>query len=260
MRSGRSFDARDRLGAPSVMVVNESFARKYFPNGDAIGRRVAFSWGIDGMQTVIGVVGDIREGALDEPAAPAMYVSYGQRPIDAMNILVRTAGEPMDAVAVLRKTVLAIDANLPITQVRTLTDVLASGIAGPRLSATLLGVFSVVALFLAAVGLYGVVSFSVLQRTREIGIRAALGAQREDILRLVLGQGLVLVTIGLAVGLLLAIGSQRIVASQLFGIGPHDPMTFGAVALTLAVVALGAAVLPALRATRIDPLVALREE
>jgi ABC-type antimicrobial peptide transport system permease subunit len=177
-----------------------------------------------------------------------------------MNIIVRTAGEPMDAVAALRRTILAIDPNLPITQVRTLADVLASGIAGPRLSATLLGVLSMVALFLAAVGLYGVVSFSVLQRTREIGIRAALGAQRDDILRLVLGQGLVLVTIGLGVGLLLAVASQRIVASQLFGIGPHDPMTFGAVGLTLAVVALSAAVLPALRATRIDPLVALREE
>ena len=258
--SGRPFDNRDRLGSAGVMVINESFARKWFRNGNAVGQRVAFSWGIEGMQTVIGVVADIREGALDQPAAPAMYVSISQRPSDAMNVLVRTAGDPMDAVPALRREVIALDRDIPLSQIRTLADVLASGVAGPRLSATLLGIFSVLALFLAAIGLYAVISFSVLQRTREIGIRAALGAGRGDILRLVLGQGFVLVMIGLAAGLALALALGRIMTSQLFGIAANDPGTFTLVGVVLAGVAMIAAALPASRATKIDPLTALRQE
>ena len=258
--SGRTFDETDLLGGPGVMVINESFARQWFPDGNAVGKRVAFSWGIEGMQTVIGVIADIREGALHRPSSPAMYVSFRQRPNDAMNVLVRTTGDPNAAVPALRRVVLGIDRDLPLTQVRTLADVLSNGVAGPRLSAALLGIFSLVALFLAAVGLYGVISFSVLQRTREIGIRAALGADSGDILRLVLGQGVVLVLAGLALGLGLALASGRIMANQLFGIAANDPGTFVGVAVLLGVVAMVAAALPAVRATRIDPLVALREE
>ena len=257
---GRTFDSRDRLGAPTVMVMNESFARTWFPDGRAIGRRVAFSWGLDGMQTVIGIVADIREGALDQPVAPAMYVSVAQRGSDAMNVLVRTTGDPLDAAPALRRVVRGIDRDLPISEVRTLADVMETGVAGPRLSAALVAIFSVLALFLAAVGLYAVISFSVAQRTREIGIRAALGAGRGNILRLVLGHGLLLVGIGLVVGFALALASGRIMANQLFGIAANDPGTFTIVAVVLACVAITAAALPALRATRIDPLVALREE
>ena len=258
--SGRNFTERDRLGSPGVMIVNESFARKWFPDGRVVGRRVAFSWGTEGMQTVIGVVADIREGALDAPPAPAMYVPLAQRPNDAMNVVMRTSGEPLDAAPALRRVMLGLDRDLALTQVRTLADVLSSGVAGPRLSATLLGIFSMLALFLAAIGLYGVISFSVVQRTREIGIRSALGAGRGNILRLVLGQGFLLVLLGLLAGVGLALASGRLVASQLFGVAPNDPGTLSAVAAILVLVAMLAATIPALRATRIDPLVALRED
>ncbi len=189
-----------------------------------------------------------------------MYVSVSQRASDAMNVLVRTAGEPMDIAPALRRVVLALDRDLPLTEVRTLADVVSNGVAGPRLSATLVGAFSMLALFLAAVGLYGVITFSVLQRTREFGIRSALGAGRGDILRLVLGQGTLLIAIGLGLGLVLALASGRIMKAQLFGIAANDPVTLAGTAALLAVVAMIAAALPAVRATRVDPLVALREE
>ena len=260
MAEGRSFDRRDVLGAQPVMVVNEAFAKRWFPDRSAVGQRVAFSWGIDGMQTVIGVVADIREGALDQPTAPAMYIHVAQRASDAMNVLVRTTGDPMALVPALRETVLAIDPDLPLSQVRTLDDIIASGIAGPRLSATLVGIFSVLAVLLSAVGLYGVISYSVLQRTHEMGIRTALGARPRDVLQLILGQGLLLTIVGLAGGLVIALALGRVLASQLYGITPNDPSTLALVAALLAAVGLAAAAGPAVRAASIDPIVALRSE
>ena len=258
MVDGRSFDQRDVLGAQPVMVVNEAFAKKWFPDRSAVGERVAFSWGIDGMQTVIGVVADVREVGLDQAPAPAIYVTYAQRASDALNVVMRTTGDPLAMTPALRETVLSIDPDLPISQVRTMADVVTSGIAGPRLSATLVGVFSVLAVLLAAIGLYGVISYSVLQRTHEMGIRTALGAKPGDVLRLVLGQGLVLTAIGLAGGLALALALGRVLASQLYAIEANDPSTLTGVALLLAVVGVLAAAGPALRASRTDPIVALR--
>ncbi|HUF27821.1 MAG TPA: ABC transporter permease [Gemmatimonadaceae bacterium] len=257
---GRTFDGRDVLGAPAVMVVNESFARLHFPGTSAVGQRVAFSWGIEGMQTVIGVVADIREGALDRAILPAMYVNVAQRASDGMHVLVRTAGEPSAMAPALRAAVLDIDSALPISGVRTLRDVVRSGIRGSRLSATLVGIFSIVALVLAAIGLYGVISFSVMQRRHEMGIRTALGARASDVLRLVLWHGVVLVVIGLAVGLLLAMVSGRLVASQLYGIAASDGRTLAVTASVLALAGLAAAAIPAARAARTDPMVALRAE
>ena len=265
MLAGREFDARDVSGAPPVMIVNESFARGWLgaDRGGAeaaIGRRAGFLWEIEGMQTVVGVVADVREGALDRPAAPAMYVPAAQLPFSSMKLLVRSAGDPLDLVASLRREVMALDKELPIARVRTLDAVVANGTAPQRLSATLVGGFSLLALLLAAVGLYGVISYSVAQRTREMGVRTALGATRSDVVKLVLGPGMRLVTMGLVVGLGLALALSRVLASQLFGVEAHDVGTLVGTALILFVVALVATAAPTLRATRIDPLVALRSD
>ena len=257
---GRAFDQRDVLGAPAVMVVNESFARAHFPGRSAVGQRVGFLWDMEGVQTVVGVVADIREGALDQPVQPAMYVNVFQRSSDAMHVLVRTVGDPLDIVPALRRTVLEIDPNLPITEVRTLPEVVTSGIAGRRLVASLVGIFSIVALLLATIGLYGVISFSVAQRTHELGIRTALGARGRDVVRLVLGQGVALIALGLGTGALIALASGRLIASQLYGIGANDVNTLVGVAAVLALVGVAAAAIPAVRAARIDPMLALRQE
>jgi putative ABC transport system permease protein len=177
-----------------------------------------------------------------------------------MRVLLRTAGDPIEAAPALRRTVASLDPDLPISHVRTLASVVASGTAGPRLSATLVGVFSVVALLLAALGLYGVISYSVLQRTHELGIRTALGARPADVMRLVMTQGVALMAGGLAVGFALSLALGRALASQLYGIAPNDPWTLGIVGAVLALVGLAAAAVPAARATRIDPVAALRQE
>jgi putative ABC transport system permease protein len=259
--AGRDFDARDVAGAPRVMIVNETFARRWLGGPQAaVGKRVGFLWEMEGMQTVVGVVANVREGPPDQPAVPAMYVAAAQLPFSSVNVLLRTDGDPLDAVAMLRREVLALDRDLPISQVRTLADIVAEGTARQRLSAALVGAFSALALLLAAVGLYGVVSYSVVQRTREFGIRSALGAQPADVVRLVLAQGAALVLIGLAAGLAMALALGRVLASQLFGIAPNDAATLAGVAALLAAVALAATAAPAVRATRLDPLLALRQE
>ncbi len=257
--AGRTFDERDVWGAPTVMIVNESFARRWFANESAIGKRVGFDWGLDGVQTIVGVVADMKEDGLDQPPRPAMYVTFAQRAVDGAYLVVRSHSDPLTLVPAIRREVLAIDPARPIDEARTLDDVVTSGLAGTRVSTSLVTLFSAVALVLAAIGLYGVISYAVVQRTPEIGVRMALGARRGHVLALVLRQGLGLLAIGLVAGALGALAAGRLLESQLFGVHSTDGPTFAAVAMVLGAVAAIATAIPALRASRVDPLIALRD-
>ncbi|HEY2294100.1 MAG TPA: ABC transporter permease [Thermoanaerobaculia bacterium] len=258
--AGRVFSERDVAGAPPVVVVNQALARSYFPGESPLGKHVDFRWDTKGVQEIVGVVGDVREQALHEPARPAIYIPYAQRPAEWAYLLVRTTGDPNGIVPSLRRVVAALDHNIPVADVRTLEDVVAAGLAARRLGMALFGVFSVLSLVLAALGLYAVISYMVVQRRQEIGIRMALGAQARQVMRSVLGRGLALIAIGVLCGALAALWLGRFLAGLVFGVGTTDPITFGTVALLLAVTALVASMVPALRAARLDPASVLRSE
>jgi predicted permease len=243
-----------------VIVVNEAFARRYFPGESPLGKRIDFSWGTQGMQEIIGVVRDMREGAIDSPAEPTMYVPLEQRPADAMFLLLRTSIDPASVIDGVRRAMLEIDPDLPLARIRTLDDIVASSMANRRVPMSMLGVFSIVALLLAGVGLYATISYSVIQRQREIGIRVALGAESGQVVRNVLRNAFVLIAIGVAVGSILALWLNRFLAGLLYGVEARDPATFIGVALLVSLVALVASYLPALWASRIDPMVILRSE
>jgi len=235
-------------------------AQRYFPGESPLGKHVDFRWDTSGMQEIVGVVGDVREQALHQPARPAIYIPYAQRPADWAYLVVRTTGDPHGIVPSLRRVVAALDRNMPVADVRTLEDVVATGLAARRLGMALFGVFSVLSLVLAALGLYAVISYMVVQRRQEIGIRMALGAQAKQVMRSVLGQGLALIAVGVLCGALAALWLGRFLAGLVFGVGTTDPITFGSVALLLAVTALVASIVPALRAARLDPASVLRSE
>ncbi|HYU32949.1 MAG TPA: ABC transporter permease [Thermoanaerobaculia bacterium] len=258
--AGRVFNERDIAGTPAVVVVNQAFAQSYFPGESPLGKRVDFRWGTSGMQEIVGVVGDVREQALHQPARPVIYIPLAQRPAEWAYLLVRTTGDPHDIVPSLRRVVAALDRNLPVAEVRTLEDVVAARLADRRLAMALFGVFSVLSLVLAALGLYAVISYMVVQRRQEIGIRMALGARTEQVMRLVLRQGLALIAAGVIVGAVAALWLGRFLAGLVFGVGTTDPITFGGVALLLAVTALLASMIPALRAAHVDPASVLRSE
>jgi predicted permease len=270
---GRSFTQRDDAGAPPVVVVNQTFARKYFGGGDQIGQRIDIGTyqgrevipGFDDPpREVVGVVADIRALGLGQTPIETMYIPRAQAP-DAGRIgglgslVIRAVGSTQLGPAVVR-VVRDIDPGLPSPQVRTMHEVIGASVAEERFNAALLSVFAGLALALTAIGIYGVVAYAVRQRTREVGIRAALGAQRGDTLRLILRQGMEPVAIGLGLGLLAAFGLTRLISGLLYGVSPGDPATFATVALLLAAVAILACYLPARRAARIDPVEALRNE
>ena len=258
--AGRAFTERDVAGAPAVVVVNQSLARRYFPGESPLGKRVDFSWDTTGMQEIVGVVADVREQALHQPAGPTIYIPVAQRPADWSYLVVRTPGDPLDLVPALRRTVTSLDRDLPIADVRTLEVVVAEALAERRLAMALFGVFSALSLVLAALGLYGVISYMVIQRRQEIGIRMALGARTEQVVRSVLGQGLMLIVAGVLCGAVAALWLGRFLAGLVFGVGTTDPVTFGSVALLLATTALLASMIPALRAAHVDPASVLRSE
>ena len=260
LRAGRIFDERDVAGAPVVVVVNQTFAERYFPGESALGKRIDFRWETSGTQEIVGVVGDVREQALHQPAPPMIYIPLAQHPAEWAYLLVRTTGDPYSILPSLRRVVAGMDRNLPVAEVRTLEEVIAAGLADRRLAMALFGVFSVLSLVLAALGLYAVISYMVVQRRQEIGIRMALGARTEQVMRLVLRQGLALITAGVIVGAVAALWLGRFLAGLVFGIGTTDPITFGGVALLLAVTALLASLIPALRASHLDPASVLRSE
>ena len=260
LRRGRAFADADRRGAPKVVVINERAARRFFPAEDPIGKRVAVGQGGfgDGAE-VIGVVGDVRFGTADAPPIPDVFISYAQAPRNAGIIFVRAATDPAALVPAVRREIAALDPTLPIYDVRPLRARVGDATARTRFGAALLAVFAALALLLSGLGIYGVLAFAVAQRTREIGIRIALGATRARVLRMVVRQGLALTAAGLLVGAVAALAATRLLASLLYEVAPSDPATYAAIALVLGAVAMLAVAVPALRATRVDPLVALRD-
>ncbi|HEY3027291.1 MAG TPA: ABC transporter permease [Pyrinomonadaceae bacterium] len=257
---GRDFTEADRKGAPGVVVLNETLAATLWPGEDALGKRLSVSGPEGPFLEVVGVARDGKYRSLGENPHSYIYQPLLQSYDPKMTLVVRTRGEPQSVAAAVREQIRELDANLPIADVKTLRDQLNLSLFPSRLAAWILGGFGALALLLAAIGIYGVVSYSVAQRTREIGVRMALGAKEKDVLRLVLGQGLFVIAVGLALGLLLAMASTRVIVSFLYGVGAADPLTFAGVPLLLGFVAVVASYIPARRATKIDPLVALRYE
>jgi putative ABC transport system permease protein len=261
---GRFFTTADTTDSPKVVIINQEFARKFFPNQDPIGKHVDVSWGDIGWCEVIGVVRNHKANSLGTPYQPTTYMLYAQNPkiLQFMSfiLVVRTSQEPISAAPAIRSAIRQLNSNQALGNVRTMDQQMAESLAPQRAPLWLFGAFSGIALFLAAIGIYGVLSYFVLQRGQEIGVRIALGAQRGNVLQLVLGQGLRLIAIGVALGLAVAFVSARALTSLLFGVKPTDLPTFAVVALLLALLGLLACAVPALRATRVDPLVVLRNE
>jgi putative ABC transport system permease protein len=259
---GRTFTAQDAQGQPEVAMVNESFAKRYFPNEDPVGRRFTFGDGTNNPQwiTIAGVVRDTKRQGLDQPIRIESWMPHAQAPSRSMEVVVRTAGDPLALTGAVRDAVWSLDRDLPIPRIQTLAQVLSESVAQRRLNMLLLTLFAAVALILAAVGIYGVMSYAVTQRTNEIGIRVALGAQSRDVLKLVVGQGMKLTLIGVGTGMILTLALMRLLASLLFGVSATDPLTFSVIAVLLIAVALLACYLPARRAAQVDPMIALRSE
>ena len=259
LREGRSFDARDRLGAPAVVIVNETLARRYFPEDDALGHHLSV-WGES--SEIVGIVGDVQQLELGAEARPAIYVASPQRALgyfDPKDLAVRTTAEPEALAASIRAEIWELDPDQPIASVRTMDDIVMSSVTDEWLQTSLLLVFGLVALSLAAIGVYGVQSYSVSSRTGEIGLRMALGAQAGHVLGMVTAHGMVRATLGILLGVVGAVWSTRFLAGMLYGVAPSDPWTLVAISVALGGVALGACLVPGLRATRIDPLIALRD-
>jgi len=257
MLQGRSFTEGDSLQSPKVTIVSQAFATNFGDGENLIGKRLKIG---DDWHTVIGVVSDIRQSGLEEKAAPHVYVSYRQIGPTRAGLLVRTTTDPLSLVSAVRAQVQSVDNSQPIYNVNTMNAMIAAAVAPRRLNLVLLGGFAALALVLAAVGIYGVMANLVTQRTGEIGLRMALGAQRSDVLRLVIGRGLRLTLVGTAIGLGVSFAMLRLVRSLLYDVSATDPFTFVAITALLLLVALVACYLPARRATRVDPLVALRSE
>jgi putative ABC transport system permease protein len=260
---GRLISARDGERAPAVAVINREMARRYWPGEDPIGKRVTLGDPADTAaiwRTIVGVVGDVKQEGLDAEPYAQMYMPSAQFPQRGIYVSLRTAGDPLGAAGALRRAVKEVDPDVPVADLMTMEQRVAQSVTQPRVNTLLLGVFAGVALVLAAVGIYGVMSYGVEQRTREIGIRMALGAKQGDVLRLVVGQGMAPVAAGVALGLAGAFAVTRLIGSMLYGVSATDPVTFLAVTVFLVAVALVASYLPARRATRVAPTEALRYE
>ncbi|MGA9770723.1 MAG: ABC transporter permease [Blastocatellia bacterium] len=258
--TGREFDERDNTGTPGVAIINEKLARRYFEGSDPVGKRISINYlGTRQTREIIAVARDMNQG---EPGRvqPQIYVSYQQQPWLSASLVVRVASSPDSARKDAQQAIWAVDKNQPVSKSDSAEMVLSNAMAEPRLHTILLGAFAALALILAAVGIYGVMAYSVAERTREIGIRMALGAQSSDVMKMVVGQAMKLIVTGVAIGLIAAFGLTRLIASLLYGVTATDPVTFIIVSALLAGVALVACYVPARRATRIDPMVALRYE
>ncbi len=258
LKAGRLLESGDGASAPGVAVISEAMARRFWPGQEPLGARLS----LDGERwfTVVGVVGDVRNATLAKEPYPQLYLPFAQMPMSSMYLAVRAAGEPRALVGTLRREVAALDAELPLADIRTMDERLSRSVEQPRVNVLLLGGFAGVALLLAGLGIYGVISQSVAQRTREIGIRMALGARPGDVLRLMIHQGMTPALVGIVLGLVAAGLGSRVLASLLYGVSATDPLSFATVPLFLAAVAFFAAWLPARRATRVDPTEALRQE
>jgi putative ABC transport system permease protein len=257
---GRLFDEHQPSDAQNKIIVNESLARRHWPNEDAVGKRLKISWNDDREDEIVGIVGDVHHTSLDEQVRSTIYWPYMRNAYGSMTLTIRTAGQPSAVISSVRGILKEQDPNLALADVRTMDEVVSRSVAQRRLTMVLLGIFAGAALLLSAVGIYGVIAYSVTQRTQEIGIRLALGAQRDDVLRMIVGQAAWLSIAGITIGAAAAFALTRLMRDLLFGVEPFDPLTFAAVAGVLAAVAVLAGYVPGRRATRVDPVVALRAE
>jgi putative ABC transport system permease protein len=266
LRRGRFFTERDDRGAPEVVIVNEALAKQYFAGENPIGKRLKNGGperpiGPDNQwMTVVGVVGDVNYSGLDVAPEPTVYYPFRQATNTTQYVVIRTAGDPTSVASAAREIVATLDKDLPIANLATMDEMMAASVAAPRFRTTLVAIFAAVGLLLAAIGIYGVMSYAVTERTREIGVRAALGAGRGDVLRLVLGETILLAGVGVGVGVAGALATTRLIRALLFHVEPTDSATFAAIALILFATALIASYVPARRAMRVDPMVALRYE
>jgi predicted permease len=260
--AGRAFDSRDVAGAQDVAVVSETMARRFFAGRSVLDRRIHV--GVGGRKPrdvqIVGVVNDARVNQVDEPRLPYIYLAFGQFEAGDSTLMVETTGQPMQKLNTIRKAIHDVDSNIAPTEISTLEDLLQSAMALQRILATLVAILALLGLTLASIGLYGVVSYSVARRTREVGIRMALGARSSAVVGLILRDGLLLAGVGCAVGLALSLAATRLLQGTLYGVSPQDPGTFAAVIVLMTAVCLLASYLPARRAARVDPMTALREE
>jgi len=263
--SGREFTDRDSLSRPRAAIVNDALARKHWPNQNPIGKRVSFTTDDPRWYEIVGIVGNIKHRGLDARDRPELYVPYRQPLFDGwtvrpMYLAVRTASDPAAAAAVVRREISRIDRDQPISDVRTMDERIGRSLSGRRFNMVLLALFAALALTLAAVGVYGIVAYSVTEREHEIGVRLALGAQRRDVIAMVIGQGMTMIVMGTIAGLAASLMLTSVMRNLLFGVSAVDPATFVAIPFLLIAVALVACYVPARRATRVDPLQALRSE
>jgi putative ABC transport system permease protein len=255
---GREFDERDNEGAPPVVIINQTMARRYWPNQDPIGARIDLGQG--NKPEIVGVVNDVKSFGLEEETHPDIYRPYAQAPSSLIAFAVRTSGDPLSQVAAVKDAIYAVDKDQPVFKVITMEKLAAESITLRRVSMLLVGGLSTLALILAAIGAYGVMSYTISQQQREIGLRLALGAQASDVLKLIIGQGMKPALVGMIIGLIASFALTRLIKNLLFGISATDPITFAAVTLLLTVVALLACFVPARRATKVDPMLALRQD
>ncbi len=260
MVRGRDLTDGDRAGARPVMVINQALADRYFAGLDPLGKRITVGWSGQEPREIVGVVADMRRRGLEQPPVPEIYVPFAQKPVSTLTVAARFETGLENAAASMRRAVARVDAQQAVHDVSTLETIIDDSLAGRRVLMAQLGIFAAVALLLAALGMYGVVAVQVVQRTRELGIRMALGARAREVRRLVIAQGLRLVGLGLVVGIVLSLAGVRLIQGRLYGTSGSDPLTFAAAALALAAAALLASWIPARRATRIDPMIALRAD
>jgi putative ABC transport system permease protein len=259
---GRLFSEQDAASNPKVAIISETLARRYFPRQDPIGHQMKFGFppntGV--AREIVGVVGDVRNASLSRAPGPIMYVPFEQEPLWGAEVVVRSSLDQSSVAAAVRHAVDGIDKNLPVTDIEAMADAVGQSIAQERFRTFLLSAFSAIALLLAAVGIFGVVSYFASQRTHEIGVRIALGAQQSHVLRLILGEAARLALIGIVIGTAAAFGLTRLMNGLLYGISANDPVSFGSTAVILLFVALTACYVPARRAARLHPVEALRYE
>jgi len=258
--AGRWLDERDTANGPGTVLVNQAFAKRFFPGQDVLGKPLQLMGDLQPNREIVGIVGNISHTALSDPQQPEMYVAYAQYAPPTMNLVVRAAANPDSLAASLLQTVRALDRDETISAIRSMDDIVDSSVSQPRFSSSLLSLFAALALMLASVGLYGVMAYSVSQRTNEIGIRIALGAKQTDVLKMIVVQGMKLALMGVAIGLAGALAIGRFLATMLYQVKPTDPLTLVFMSIALIGVSLLANYIPARRAAKVDPIVALRYE
>jgi putative ABC transport system permease protein len=261
---GRAFEERDHAASPLVVLINQATAERDFAGENPVGKRINTGPVDRNNQPVwfeiVGVVANVRSLELNTEPTPEIYLSHAQDVFGGMSFVIRTTGEPTSVAAAVRQAVQEVDKAQPVSDIRTMENIVSDSVTQPRFNLLLLGIFGSLALLLSAAGIYGVTAYSVTQRTHEIGIRLALGARPVDVLKMVVGQGMLLILIGVGIGVVASIFLTRLMTTLLFGVGATDPMTFAVVALILTGVALVACFVPARRAAKTDPMVALRYE